>query len=56
MTVSERAVEELAGPSAPGASPANKADRKASVISHVVLTLWSILVILPLVWVFLSSW
>jgi N-acetylglucosamine transport system permease protein len=26
------------------------------VVSHIVLTLWSIIVILPLVWVFLSSW
>ncbi|GAB3434839.1 carbohydrate ABC transporter permease [Phycicoccus ginsengisoli] len=27
-----------------------------TIVSHVVLTLWSIIVILPLVWVFLSSW
>ena len=37
-------------------SPASKGDRAVTVVSHVVLTLWSIIVILPLVWVFLSSW
>lgn len=37
-------------------SPAAKGDRAVTVASHLVLTLWSIVVILPLVWVFLSSW
>jgi N-acetylglucosamine transport system permease protein len=37
-------------------SPAPKGDRAVTVVSHLVLTLWSIVVILPLVWVFLSSW
>ncbi|HET8767611.1 MAG TPA: carbohydrate ABC transporter permease, partial [Pedococcus sp.] len=41
---------------APTASPLSKGDRTVTVVSHVVLTLWSIIVILPLVWVFLSSW
>ena len=43
-------------PAAPTASPLSKGDRTVTVVSHVVLTLWSIIVILPLVWVFLSSW
>ena len=57
MTVSEEAVEKKrADHGRPDTSPPNKGDRKFTVISHVVLTLWSILVILPLAWVFLSSW
>ncbi|WP_018155400.1 carbohydrate ABC transporter permease [Demetria terragena] len=31
-------------------------DRAVVVTSHVVLTIWSIIVIFPLLWVFLSSW
>src|SRR4051812_14557771 len=30
-------------------------DRRAAVISHVVLVLWSIVVIVPLLWALLSS-
>lgn len=38
-------------------APAKSAGDRAVVIgSHVVLTFWSILVILPMLWVFLSSW
>ena len=37
-------------------SPTPKGERAVTVVSHLVLTLWSIVVILPLVWVFLSSW
>jgi N-acetylglucosamine transport system permease protein len=41
---------------APNESPSSTGDRTVTVVSHIVLTLWSIIVILPLVWVFLSSW
>jgi N-acetylglucosamine transport system permease protein len=37
-------------------SPKSKGDRTVTIVSHIVLSLWSIIVILPLVWVFLSSW
>jgi N-acetylglucosamine transport system permease protein len=37
-------------------SPKAKGDRKVTVVSHIVLTLWTIIVVLPLIWVFLSSW
>ncbi len=37
------------------ARKANPADRRATVISHVVLVLWSIVVLLPLLWAFVSS-
>jgi N-acetylglucosamine transport system permease protein len=37
-------------------SPPSKGDRTVTIVSHVVLTIWAIIVILPLVWVFLSSW
>ncbi|HEX6055023.1 MAG TPA: carbohydrate ABC transporter permease [Intrasporangium sp.] len=37
-------------------SPAPKGERAVTAVSHLVLMLWSIVVILPLVWVFLSSW
>jgi N-acetylglucosamine transport system permease protein len=37
-------------------SPAPKGERAVTLVSHLVLMLWSIVVILPLVWVFLSSW
>lgn len=37
-------------------SPAPRGDRAVTAVSHIVLTMWSIIVILPLVWVFLSSW
>ena len=38
------------------ASPSSKGYRAVTVVSHIVLTVWAIIVILPLVWVFLSSW
>ncbi len=38
------------------ASPLSRGERTVSVVSHVVLAIWSVIVILPLVWVFLSSW
>ena len=56
MSVSQKVAPPEAGPDKHDASPRNSGDRKVTVISHVVLTLWSILVILPLAWVFLSSW
>lgn len=34
----------------------SSSDRTVTIVSHIVLTLWSIIVILPLVWVFISSW
>ena len=37
-------------------SPKAKGDRKVTVMSHFVLSLWTIIVVLPLLWVFLSSW
>ncbi|EWT02680.1 sugar ABC transporter permease [Intrasporangium oryzae NRRL B-24470] len=37
-------------------SPAPRGDRAVTAVSHIVLAIWSIIVILPLVWVFLSSW
>jgi N-acetylglucosamine transport system permease protein len=37
------------------ARKANPADRRATVVSHVVLVLWSIVVLLPLLWAFVSS-
>jgi N-acetylglucosamine transport system permease protein len=36
-------------------SPTSRGDRAVTTTSHVVLTIWAIIVILPLVWVFLSS-
>jgi N-acetylglucosamine transport system permease protein len=51
-TVSQTGVEDA------GTQPARKAnpaDRRATVISHVVLVLWSIVVLLPLLWAFVSS-
>jgi len=36
-------------------SPTSGSDRSVTVVSHVVLTIWAVIVILPLVWVFLSS-
>jgi N-acetylglucosamine transport system permease protein len=44
----ERVHTETVGKSNPG-------DRRAAVISHVVLVLWSIVVLLPLLWAFVSS-
>ncbi|WP_353951990.1 carbohydrate ABC transporter permease [Knoellia sp. S7-12] len=34
----------------------SKGERTVSVASHLVLSLWTVIVVLPLVWVFLSSW
>ncbi|HEU4998883.1 MAG TPA: carbohydrate ABC transporter permease [Lapillicoccus sp.] len=34
---------------------ASPGDRRAAVISHIVLVLWSIVVLLPLLWAFVSS-
>lgn len=51
-TVSETGVQDA------GTQPAGKgnpADRRATAISHVVLVLWSIVVLLPLLWAFVSS-
>lgn len=31
-------------------------DRAVTITSHLILTLWSIIVIFPMLWVFLSSW
>jgi N-acetylglucosamine transport system permease protein len=33
----------------------NPGDRRAAVISHIILVLWSIVVLLPLLWAFVSS-
>jgi N-acetylglucosamine transport system permease protein len=44
----ERLATETVGKSSPG-------DRRAAVISHVVLIMWSIVVLLPLLWAFVSS-
>jgi N-acetylglucosamine transport system permease protein len=38
-----------------GASPKSRSDRSVTAVSHVVLAVWAVIVILPLVWVFLSS-
>lgn len=35
---------------------ANKSDRIVAGVSHFVLSIWTVIVVLPLVWVFLSSW
>lgn len=35
--------------------PANRGDRRVSVASHTVLTLWALAVVLPLAWTFFSS-
>ncbi len=51
-TVSQTGVQD------PGTLPprkANPADRRATAISHVVLVLWSIVVLLPLLWALVSS-
>lgn len=40
----------------PAESPVAKGDRLFTVSSHVILSIWTVLVVLPLVWVFLSSW
>lgn len=34
----------------------DKGDRKFTVVAHIVLAIWAIIVVLPLLWVFLSSW
>lgn len=47
-TGQERVAGETVGKSNPG-------DRRAAVISHIVLVLWSIVVLLPLLWAFVSS-
>ena len=39
----------------PNESPKSRSDRSVTVVSHVVLTIWAVIVILPLIWVFLSS-
>ncbi|MFC7488597.1 carbohydrate ABC transporter permease [Knoellia sp. CPCC 206453] len=36
--------------------PLGKGDRKFTIVAHIVLTIWAIIVVLPLLWVFLSSW
>ena len=36
-------------------SPKARGDRAVTTTSHIVLTIWAVIVILPLVWVFLSS-
>lgn len=35
---------------------ATSSDRAVAAVSHVVLSIWTVIVVLPLVWVFLSSW
>ncbi|EAP98949.1 probable transmembrane transport protein [Janibacter sp. HTCC2649] len=37
-------------------APLGKGDRKFTIVAHIVLTIWAIIVVLPLLWVFLSSW
>ena len=44
----EQITTETVGKASPG-------DRRAAVISHIVLVLWSIVVLLPLLWAFVSS-
>lgn len=40
----------------PSRPPASAGERAVAVSSHVVLSVWTVIVVLPLVWVFLSSW
>jgi N-acetylglucosamine transport system permease protein len=47
-TGQERVASETVGKSSPG-------DRRAAVISHIVLVLWSIVVLVPLLWALVSS-
>lgn len=37
-------------------APLGKGDRKFTIVAHIVLTIWALIVVLPLLWVFLSSW
>ena len=55
MSVTEATRSRAQETPAPTASPVAGGDKAVTVVSHVMLTLWSVLVILPLVWVFLSS-
>ncbi len=60
MTVVEMSAPEAQAPSGDvpvrgDAAPATGGDRAVATVSHVVLTLWSVIVILPLLWVLLSS-
>ena len=36
-------------------SPKSRGDRTVTVVSHTVLAIWAVIVIVPLVWVFMSS-
>jgi N-acetylglucosamine transport system permease protein len=55
MSVTEATRSRAQQAPSPTASPVAGGDKAVTVVSHVMLSLWSILVILPLVWVFLSS-
>lgn len=41
---------------APSPAATSSSDRAVAAVSHVVLSIWTVIVVLPLVWVFLSSW
>jgi len=49
-------------PASPPAAPptetskGSRSDRTVAAVSHFVLSIWTVIVVLPLVWVFLSSW
>src|SRR6187401_3800996 len=42
-------------PAEAGEAPGTAGDKAVTVFSHTVLVIWSILVILPLIWVLMSS-
>ena len=49
------APEAPVAPHAPQAAT-SRGDRTVSAVSHIVLSIWTVIVVLPLAWVFLSSW
>ena len=51
-TVSRAGVQGAATQTTPKANPG---DRRATAVSHVILVIWSIVVLLPLLWAFVSS-
>lgn len=46
--------ERPSSPESPGG--VSTGERAVAISSHVVLSIWTVIVVLPLVWVFLSSW
>jgi N-acetylglucosamine transport system permease protein len=61
MTQTEKAVTAssaaaaIAVPPGPSRSPSSTGDKVIGGVSHTVLTIWSLLVIIPLLWVIMSS-